>query len=99
MNIYGSQFVHGNHTITGPHTPKSQPTSSPQQAASTQAKDDLTLSSAAQQVNRVTENIASNGEIRFDLVNRIRAEIASGTYETQDKLDAAIGKMLVSIGG
>lgn len=29
-------------------------------------------------------------DIRGDLVARVRAEIAAGTYETSDKLDAAI---------
>ncbi|MCL2119589.1 MAG: flagellar biosynthesis anti-sigma factor FlgM [Planctomycetaceae bacterium] len=99
MNIYGTQFVHGPHALSGPHTSKPQQTSTSQQAASTQAKDEVTLSSAAQQASHTTEASASNGEIRFDLVNRLRMEIAAGTYETPEKLDTALEKMLVSIGG
>ena len=99
MNIYSTQFVHGSHAISGPHTPKPQQASALQQVASPQAKDKITLSSAAQQANHTTENAASNGETRFDLVNRLRLEIAAGTYETPEKLDAALEKMLVSIGG
>lgn len=34
------------------------------------------------------------GEIRVELVNRIRAEIAAGTYETEEKLDIALSRML-----
>ena len=95
MNIYGTQFVHGAHAISGPHTSKPQPT---QQTTSVSAKDDVTLSNAAQQANPTSENIESSGEIRFDLVNRIRSEILAGTYETPEKLDSALEKLLVSIG-
>lgn len=34
------------------------------------------------------------GEIRFDRVNAIRAAIADGSYETPDKLDAALDRLL-----
>jgi len=97
MNIYGTQFVHGAHTISGPHTTKPQPSSATQPSAS--AKDEVTFSNAAQRVNQSSENAESRGEIRFDLVNRIRSEILAGTYETPEKLDSALEKMLVSVGG
>ena len=98
MNIYGTQFVHGSHAISGPHTAKSPLSSATQQAPTVLAKDGITLSSAAQQVNQTSENTEPGGEIRFDLVNRIRAEILAGTYETPEKLDSALEKLLVSIG-
>jgi len=96
MNIYGTQFVHGAHTISGPHTTKPQST---QQTTSTPAKDEVTLSNAARLANPSSENAESSGEIRFDLVNRIRSEILAGTYETPEKLDTALEKMLAGIGG
>ena len=99
MNIYGTQFVHGAHAISGPHTTKSQQPSPLQQAVSPQVKDQVTLSSAAQQAHGAAESTASIGEIRFDLVNRLRMEIAAGTYETPEKLNSALEKMLVGIGG
>ena len=99
MNIYGTQFVHGSHAISSPHVTKPQQASTSQQATSPQAKDEVTLSRAARQTNHASETNASNGEIRFDLVNRLRMEIADGTYETPEKLDAALEKMLVGIGG
>ena len=99
MNIYGTQFVHGAHTLSGPHSAKPQQPTGAQQATATQSKDEVTLSSAAQQANQASENTAaSSGEIRFDLVNRIRSEIVAGTYETPEKLDAALEKMLVGLG-
>ena len=33
-------------------------------------------------------------KVRRELVNRIKAEIAAGTYETPEKLDIAIARML-----
>ncbi len=97
MNIYGTQYLHGAHAISAPHAAKPQQTSAPQQAA--QAKDEVSLSNAAQQVNQTSEKADSNGEVRFDLVNRLRSEIAAGTYETPEKIDSALEKMLVSLGG
>ena len=97
MNIYSTQFAHGTHTLSGPHSTKSQQAATSQQTVPAQAKDEVTLSSAAQQASKISENAASSGEIRFDLVNRIRSEIAAGTYETPEKLDTALEKMLVSI--
>ena len=37
--------------------------------------------------------------IRTDLVNRVRAEIAAGTYETPEKMEIALEKMLGDLFG
>jgi hypothetical protein len=34
----------------------------------------------------------------MDRVNEIRAQIAAGTYETDEKLDIAVGRLLDEIG-
>jgi len=36
-------------------------------------------------------------EIRRDLVERVRAEIAAGTYETPERIDAAIDALLAEM--
>jgi hypothetical protein len=36
-------------------------------------------------------------EIRHDLVARVRREIAAGTYETPDKLEAALARLLMQL--
>lgn len=36
---------------------------------------------------------AASGEIRADRVADIRAQIASGQYDTAEKLDAAVSRM------
>jgi hypothetical protein len=35
--------------------------------------------------------------IRTDLVSRVRAEIAAGTYDTPERFEAAIAKMLLAV--
>lgn len=52
--------------------------------------DQLDLSFEAQ--------ILSGGEIRADRVAQVKAEIASGVYETDAKLDAAVERLLDEIG-
>ena len=44
-------------------------------------------------------NLTARGEIRADLVTRIRNEIANGTYVTQDKVDSAIDSLLSEFEG
>ena len=52
--------------------------------------DQLELSAEAQ--------ILTGGEIRADRVAEVRAEIASGVYETDAKMDAAVERLLDQIG-
>ncbi|WP_231612019.1 flagellar biosynthesis anti-sigma factor FlgM [Novipirellula galeiformis] len=56
--------------------------------------DQLDLSSAASGVNRLEGAIAGGGEIRVDRVADLRRQIASGNYDTPEKLDAALDRML-----
>ncbi|MEM9366650.1 MAG: flagellar biosynthesis anti-sigma factor FlgM [Planctomycetota bacterium] len=57
--------------------------------------DELDLSSSVTGTNRLAGTTsASDGEIRVDRVAEIRRQIASGTYETPDKLDAALDRLL-----
>ena len=38
--------------------------------------------------------LKASGDVRLDKVNDIRAQIEAGTYETPEKMDAAIDKLL-----
>lgn len=88
MQIYGPAHVHGPHGVNGPHFNRTQGAQSAPSAAGT--ADMLDISAAAEAAIRDIEN----GEIRSDLVARVRKEIASGTYETPEKLDAALDRLL-----
>lgn len=48
--------------------------------------DRVEFSQTAQLLSR----LADLPDIRFDLVARVKSEIAAGTYETADKFDAAL---------
>ncbi|MEL7500067.1 MAG: flagellar biosynthesis anti-sigma factor FlgM [Planctomycetota bacterium] len=56
--------------------------------------DQLNISAEAQLMSAQ----ATTGEIRSDRVAELRAQIASGQYETSEKLDVAIGRLLNEIG-
>ncbi|TWT97443.1 flagellar biosynthesis anti-sigma factor FlgM [Neorhodopirellula pilleata] len=63
--------------------------------------DQLDLSSAARaseltSTNRLSESnaIAGGGEIRIDRVAELRRQIANGSYETPEKLDIALERLL-----
>ena len=58
------------------------------------AGDSVTISPAAEAALNATQ---SSG-VRQDVVNRIRSEIAAGTYETPAKLDVALDRLIDEIG-
>lgn len=92
MQINGPSHVHGPHGLNGPHFNRANP-SQPERTTATPT-DQLDISPAAQAAIEAQES----GEIRADLVARVRNEIAQGTYETPEKLDAALDRLLDEIG-
>ena len=56
-------------------------------------KDSVSFSEEALRLSDVAKTGAETTKIRFDLVNRIKAEIAAGTYDTPDKMDTALDRM------
>lgn len=91
MHIYGPAHLHGPQSLAGPHSARqTQATGS---SFSDQYADEVQISDAA----RLAE-AHGDADIRYDRVAEIRAQIASGTYETPEKLDAALERMLDEIG-
>ena len=93
MQIQGSGHVHGPQGVSAPHRTQAQPTQPPTKSNLTEV-DQLDISVEASMVSRAREL----PEIRQDVVNRVKAEIESGTYETDEKLDIALGRMLDEFG-
>ncbi len=92
MQIYGPSQLHGAQSLSGPHTKSApQKTASPQPISS---GDQLDISEAGQAAAKMSEV----PDIRSDLVARVRSEIANGTYDTAEKFDVAIDRMLDEIG-
>jgi negative regulator of flagellin synthesis FlgM len=91
MQVHGPSQVHGPHDLKGPHTNQRTAGSKPVSAAG--PSDSLDISPAA----RAAAEAAETGGVRSDLVARVRNEIASGTYETPEKLDSALNNLLDEI--
>ncbi len=89
MQIYGPSNVHGPHQLQGPHW---QRPAAP--AAESPAVDQVEISPAAEAAFQASES----GDVRADLVARVRNEMAAGTYETPAKLDAALERLLDELG-
>ena len=77
------------------------PVQSPKQATrmestsstSTRRTDQVELSN----VNALLTKLKSN-DVRTDLVSHVRAQIESGKYETEEKLDSAVDKLMDDLG-
>lgn len=92
MQVNGPSHLHGAHGINGPHYNRNN---TPQAGKTAGApSDQLDISPAALEAIEAQER----GEIRADLVARVRQQIADGTYETPEKLDAALDSLLDEIG-
>jgi negative regulator of flagellin synthesis FlgM len=88
MHIYGPSQLHGAQSIAGPHGARpAQPMVRPEAA---QIADEVDISEAA----RLVEQVQQMPDIREDRVEAVREQIAEGTYETADKLNAAIERLL-----
>jgi len=91
MDVNGTSSISGSLPISkqnGPSntninkTPDSRPISSPQ--------DELEISSAG----RMLDEMTNNSEMRAERLAQIKAAIDDGTYETDEKLEAALGRLL-----
>jgi negative regulator of flagellin synthesis FlgM len=88
MHIHGTTHVHGPHEINAPHM--AHRGQAAQNSPANRTVDKVDISAAAEAASMAAET----GDIRTDLVNHIRAQIASGTYETPAKMDAALERLL-----
>jgi len=93
MQIYGPAHLHGPQGVNAPHAKScSPPTTGARQSINT--SDTLEISSEGALASRLSEV----PDIRHDRVAAIKAQIVAGTYETDDKLNAALDALLDEIG-
>jgi negative regulator of flagellin synthesis FlgM len=92
MHIHGTSQVHGAHGISGPHF--ANRTQNTQASPTGQAVDRVDISPAAEAAMKASE---ASG-VRTELVNLIRSQIAAGTYDTPEKMDIAMERLLDQIG-
>ena len=72
-----------------------QATEATQQADSWLGVDQLDISPEAELVSRVRDL----PDVRTDRVAELRAQIATGVYESEAKLDVALGRLLDELAG
>ena len=94
MQINGPAHLHGAQAINPPHHNTRASRASEAQVSSLAEVDQLDISREADLVSRVHDVPA----IRQDRVAEIRSQIESGVYETDDKLDGALERLLDEIG-
>lgn len=95
--------LHSAQSLSGPHFSKKAAAS---QASTAQPTDKLEISAEASEAARVSEladtraseHVKDAEGVRTGLVSRLRSEIAAGTYESADKLDAALDRLLDEAG-
>ena len=92
MRIQGPTFVHGAQPINAPHrTAAAAPAAEP--GKTLRPTDELTLSPEATLISQLQDV----PDVRADRVAQLRAQIAAGTYETEEKLNAALDRLLDEI--
>lgn len=90
MYVYGPMHAHGAQSVNAPHH---QAAPTPPEVNRSDVSDQLDISPEAEMLIRAREL----PEIRAERVAQIRAAIAAGTYETPDKLEIAINRLLDEI--
>lgn len=91
MYIHGSAHVHAAQPVNPPH--RMTPAAAPSSASRAGGVDQLDISPEADFVAQARDL----PEIRADRVASIRAQIEAGTYETPEKLDLALSRLLDEI--
>ena len=98
MDISNSQYAHRAHTVSAPHFhgTSARSTALETNRFSTPVRDEISFSPEAQSFSEIASvsQSASSAAPRLDLINRVRAEIAAGTYDSDDKFEAALSRML-----
>ncbi|WP_168564304.1 flagellar biosynthesis anti-sigma factor FlgM [Crateriforma spongiae] len=94
MQIYGPYRVSTQQPV-GPSSRTAKP-AAPAEKTAASSVDQLDLSSAATAANRLSgiTSPSTESDIRVDRVAEIRRQIASGSYDTPEKMDAALDRFL-----
>jgi len=86
--------VNGINSSTGPGAV--QPLRTPvRPAASAKASDTVEISLAA----RLAMKVRELPDVRQDVVQRVKTEIADGTYETPERIDATVERLMNELTG
>ncbi len=81
-------------TGPGPIQPTSPATTAAKASSPTPAADRVEISTEAQ----IAAKIAALPPTRTELIDRVKAEIKAGTYDTPEKLDKALDALMDELG-
>jgi negative regulator of flagellin synthesis FlgM len=90
MNIQGVNFVHSPQAMNGPH--RAAAPANPSTSSLTEV-DQLDISPSADLASRALDSAA----IRADRVAQIRTAIEAGNYDTEEKMNLALDRLLDEI--
>jgi anti-sigma28 factor (negative regulator of flagellin synthesis) len=93
MNVTNFSPIQSSPNIQGTQRPSVGQSYAEPSRHTASLKDSVSFSDEALRLNDVAKSDAGAGKIRFDLVNRVKAEIAAGTYDTSEKMDIALDRM------
>jgi len=91
MQINGPGHIHGPQPINAPHGAKNSPAANPSKSVS--STDEVQISAEGNFLSQVSDL----PEIRSERVAELQQAIASGTYETEEKLSRALDALLDEI--
>ncbi len=94
MDVTSTSGVGGNLPVRPIEPAATTPTSSTGISGLESPQDEVEISNAA----RMLERVQDDPRIRSEHLDAIQAQIAAGSYETPDKLEAAIERLLDEIG-
>ena len=99
MDVYQTQYSHKAHALNVPHFKGANMKSGMETSkhSSAQPKDEVKFSPEAQMLSdTASASSSSSAAPRLDLINRVRSEIAAGTYDTPEKMNYAMERLLSS---
>ncbi len=93
MQIFGPFRVSTSAPVSGPQ--RLQPQKPAEQASSVSSSGPVDKLDISNHINRLdSTSAAGSSDIRVDRVAELRRQIASGNYETPEKLDVALNRFL-----
>jgi negative regulator of flagellin synthesis FlgM len=93
MEINGTSSIHGSHGIHATH--RIRPAEPQTSVDHLYGADQIDISQEAEFLSQVHDL----PDVRADRVDQIRVQLAEGTYETRDKLEIAVGRLLDELVG
>ncbi|MCL2700836.1 MAG: flagellar biosynthesis anti-sigma factor FlgM [Phycisphaerae bacterium] len=79
--------------------PAIQPTAQASQSAYTASPQAIGDTIEISSVARLTAAVHTLPDVRAELVERVKADIAAGTYETPDRIDVALERLMDDMTG